>query len=397
MKRTHNQNQQGAVAIFVVIFAALFITIITVSFVGIMLKNQTQSVNADLADSAYDSALAGVEDAKRLFQKYKECEASGNFGVGNAACDRAQSSIDAGCYSTKKFITGLENGEMTIQRSSGSSDDVSLHQAYTCVKLNLNSDYRDGIVDRNEFGVVPLSLRSPVGSTATTFNKIQVSWFAKEDDNNGSNAGFYNTPPRLPAYSAWRTSSGADTVPSLLRVQFVGVDGGFNLADFDTGAPDRRTGTVFLYPRQTAPSGTTILPESAAKPALIKCADANNELTVVGSKNYLCTAELSLTPQPISAQSYLIVAPIYRSTTHYSVQVFSDTTPLIFTNVANVDSTGRANDIFRRVRAQIELDTSGGSDNTVYPSAALEVGQLCKNFSVTDRGQDFYHPGTCTP
>lgn len=393
MKRTYNQNQQGAVAIFVVVFAALFITIITVSFVGIMLKNQTQSVNADLADSAYDSALAGVEDAKRLFQQYKNCEAISGFGVGNGACDRAQDAINAGCASTVKFITGRESGEMSIQRNSGASSDDLLNQAYTCVKLNLNVDHRDGTLNAEQFDVIPLNLRAPAGSTATTFNTIQISWFDRADDNANNNAGFYNSPTmRFPAYNAWRAPTAPlNSVPSVLRVQFVGTGGSFNLGDFDAGASPRKTGTTFLYPRST---GVSIVGDllNPAKLSPIRCVQ-----NIVGTKTYLCRAELQLpVAQPINPPSYLVVSPIYRTTTHYSVRVLSGTTTFNFTNVANVDATGRANDIFRRVQAQIELDTSGGVSSSGYPVAALEVGQLCKNFSVTDRGQDFQYSG-CAP
>ena len=63
--RHQQNNNRGAVSIFIVLFTALLVTIIATGFIQLMLRNQQQSVNSDLSQSAYDSALAGVEDAKR--------------------------------------------------------------------------------------------------------------------------------------------------------------------------------------------------------------------------------------------------------------------------------------------------------------------------------------------
>lgn len=388
MNRTNKQNQQGAVAIFIVIFAALFITIITVSFVGIMLKNQTQSLNADLADSAYDSALAGVEDAKRLFQKYKECEAAGILDT-DPDCVDAKNAIAAGCFGVKRFITQSKtaSGETTIQRSADSSNDTSLDQAYTCVKLNLNIPYREGSIDSGKFDVIPLGLKDTGGSM---FNKIKISWYTTSTGGDNTGTISYPTFPQL------RNDSGAgrwpDNAPPLLRVQFVNLSGGsINLSDFDYNTPGtRRVGTTFLYPRSTGISTASILP-SPAPITPIKCVN-----TSVGNATYHCNAILTLPAQPVSPNSYLILSPIYGNT-HYSIQVLdASDNPYIFTNVANVDSTGRANDLFRRVKVQVELDPSGGGGNPVYPAAAVETRQLCKDFSITDKPAEF-DPGSCAP
>ena len=57
-------QQTGVVSIFAVIFSALIMSILTVSFIRLMVVDQKQASDNDLSQSAYDAALAGVEDAK---------------------------------------------------------------------------------------------------------------------------------------------------------------------------------------------------------------------------------------------------------------------------------------------------------------------------------------------
>jgi hypothetical protein len=84
---------------------------------------------------------------------------------------------------------------------------------------------------------------------------------------------------------------------------------------------------------------------------------------------------------------------------HYQVELLKAGTPVLFDHVQpEVDSTGRANDMFRRVKSRIEFK----SDFT-YPEAAIDIeGDLCKNFIVTDKdpaaGETFgYNSPSCTP
>ena len=62
--------KKGAASMYVVVIAALLFSVLTVSFIRIIVSESLRTANSELAQSAYDSALAGVEDAKTALMKY---------------------------------------------------------------------------------------------------------------------------------------------------------------------------------------------------------------------------------------------------------------------------------------------------------------------------------------
>jgi hypothetical protein len=114
----------------------------------------------------------------------------------------------------------------------------------------------------------------------------------------------------------------------------------------------------------------------------------------LGAGGYACRVKLDL-PTPVDAGSrtaFLRLTPLYNAT-NYRVTILNGVAPVKFDAVQpEIDSTGRADTLFRRIKTRVELiDT-----DFAYPEAAIDItNSLCKNFIVTDRAADYVN--SCTP
>lgn len=400
---TKRVGQSGAVSLFVVVFAMLIITVITLSFLRLMVADQNQSTNANLAEGARNSAMAGVEDAKRALLDFKKCVGGVSSEVPSDCVDiehRLSSDVcnyaiyGAGLVSSGSEQGGTETapGEILVQQSEGDKD---LDQAYTCVKLKLNTNDYIGSAAVHETRMIPL-----VGTSS--FTKIKLEWFSIDDMQSVQNRGQVDVPTgtRKPLPSGGRTSDWPANRPSVLRAQLMQFGETFRLTDFDSASSDEsNASTLLLYPSATGlESGETSFSRdtrgasrsSSTAPFGIWC----NPTMPAGG--YACSATINL-PNPVGGDednrtAYLRLVPFYNST-HFRVTLLDNSSTIVQFKAVQpeIDSTGRANNVFKRVASRVDLYGDGFG----YPNAAVDLrGSFCKDFSVTE---DDFISGQCEP
>ena len=90
MLKKQIETKRGAAAIYVVVFTATLLSIIALSFVRLMITELGRTSNYSLSQSAYNSALAGIEDAKIVLLRYQNCVNNPNYTVNgqNVGCDK---------------------------------------------------------------------------------------------------------------------------------------------------------------------------------------------------------------------------------------------------------------------------------------------------------------------
>lgn len=345
-------QEQGGASIFVVIFSALLITIITVGFVQLMLRSQQDALTLDLSQSAYDSAMAGVEDAKIAIDMAQ-------------ANPSAAAALAAGqCGSVKQVLMNEDiDQETVIEQSDTDEVSKSLAQAYTCVKVDMNPDRTDGKLDANASEVIPLRVASP-----TPVTHMKITWRLPEGVQGPATypSAIDNL---LPHSGDW-----PDTRPALLRLQLMQYSGAISAEDFTDNPTQAINRTIFFLPDDLV--SASVYDFNEANDATMK--------QIFCDPSGSCSITLAL---PAGTTRFARLTSLYNGM-HYSLSLHGsvDGVALPLEGVtAKVDSTGRAGDVYRRVEADVDLRRQ-----STYPEAALDVNNpICKDFTVGTREEHY--------
>lgn len=366
-----SDTKKGAASLYVVIFATILFGVITLSFIRIILSEASQSSNDDLSRSAYDSALAGVEDAKIAVNQYFACMSKPDGNKDKCGYNDLFDNGEASCSHFKLMSYLYKNldpnaTEVKIEESQSNNSD----QAYTCVILRDEvEDYRATLSSDTRTKVVPLGIDS---RELQNIASIDISWYS---ENNGTvfseNLGTHGGK-LAPASDA--------TIPPAVSATLIRTDSDINLATYNNSTDgahyssmlflpttmDNENGTNQINNIQIISAGNS---DTTNSPFQIKC--AHNE--------FACTVSLTNLYGSFSdgGSAFLVLSLPYGDTnTDFRVTLRNQDNEIQnFKGVqVSVDSTGRANQLYRRVETRLdpadsffpypeyELDLGGGED-----------------------------------
>lgn len=394
-----NKNfKRGGVSIFIVMVVGVLVSIMSASFLRLMFRDQEQASKLDLSQSAYDSAQAGVEDAKRFLRIFRAAcgpSGTGDFEGGHYDCNAMRDAIRSdSCYVLATAGIGNANSETIIQTTSGAggaSNDASLNQAYTCVKLRMNT--ADFLGRTNDGSPSVINLR---GTTA--FNRVRIRWHSRENMTNGNNIALdsLSNPsvrPRIDSRN-WRNQNR----PAILKAQFYGYIPGVERSSsiMDTPYPDDKNGAseMLFYPVNSN-SSSLLSPDAPNMPRVRRndsSSDATTDYTFTrcsdrmdaNSNTYACQTTVnigrSVDPRDVL---YLRLTPLMNDS-NFKVELLNGDNVVDFAGVQpKVDSTGRANTQLRRVESRIGFNDTSFPVPLFSAQTENEKEPICKDFSVT--------------
>lgn len=374
MRANNSQRQAGFVSLFTVIFFVLLVTVITVGFLRIMVLEQRQALDNDLSASARAAAESGIEDAKRALLAYYNPSTPGALKTDLTTAF----TTDANNCDSLTGKTEVQNQLGINGKAVGSND---FNQEFTCLTVKLNTPDYLGNTNASVSEILPLR-------GVSDFNQIKIQWHLLSPSIGADGDG---QPQNLPPGGLFQPQTGNPSwnslrYPAYLRVQLFGYPSG----SFTRAQLEDRSRTVFLVPVAgdgapidlgVADANPRAFNGSKSAPSSVNPQCSTN-YTQFGS--YLCTATLQLPAGAQFASSgntyFLRVTPIY-SQAHFRIQLYNSSTgtSVDFKEVQPiVDSTGRAEDVYRRVQNRVRINAAIGLPEYAAESAT----DICKTIQV---------------
>lgn len=394
-KIRHRDGERGQVAIITVMFFMILFSVLVLGFARVVVSEQRQTTNNELAASAMAAAEAGVEDAKRIIEycqdKAGSDECAGVYKMNNSDCN---SIIGSSTLMDALDISTIDEGS-SKQAVVASSDEAGYEQYYTCMIVNYNSpEYIGTTSSSGTSSVVPLKVVNGEGNSENAAY-FTFSWHNSSDSVDKA-VSFTDVNSNFPAASVWLSS--LNNRPAAIRLEIVAVpkSGGFTVTSL---ANNSRAVTLRPISSGTQ-SGGQLIGTTAGGGKVAYNMDYWQQSTEPNSANqplqqvvcnsistYACQISFTLTGgsfNMVNNDYYLRVQSIYKGTEFQVVANSADTvdSPLYFAGIqATVDVTGRANDAYKRLFSRLE--PTGASDTDWWAEYALQSGgSICKQITI---------------
>lgn len=334
----HNQTQRGIVSFMVTLIMMLVISLIVIGFSQTARRTAREALDTQLSSQAFYAAESGVNMVAAKIKAGGTPETKDN-------CN------NTGTYAITEKLDG---------------DNVKV----TCVMVDpIPSDIKVG-ASQTESTIIPIKTIGSVNLSSLTFR-----WTPPQDVAAGVSG--CSTAGTFPA-----TRNGNCTF-ALLRVDLLKTPGTVN----NFAALADNTLTFYLQPINSTAGGSTLV--SSFNPTPLT--PSLNRGRIVGAGcNAECSATITLIGTAIGPDYYVRLSTLYADTETVTITGASNGVPVKFSGIqAVIDSTGKAQDVLRRVQVRYPIGITHGEP----PYAVQSSSTICKKFTVG--GGEFFLDPAC--
>lgn len=343
-------DQHGVVSVVVSVIIMIVLTLIAVAFAQIMRREQRQALDRQLSSQAYYAAESAINDAAY-------------------ALSLDPTSLEA--------LTGSDCIDTTSgPLSQGSIDGSNGTVEYSCVTIDSTpGELRYDSIKVDESIQVELQPIDAAGSNGV-LESLQVQWREQLGNDNLENigAGTIDLPAEWPVQR-----------PGVLRLEVVPVvNSVLNPYSRDDLVNDRKV--FWLYPSDDSSAGAvTSIPWSSPSGTIV--AGLCNDVILSDGQ---CNMEITGMPGSTNTTYIVRLRTVYRDVeTTINGRLVGGVDARFKGAQVQVDATGRANDVLRRISARIAVEQTSALPEYLLQSYT----EVCKQLEVVNANDVTY---SCT-
>lgn len=325
------RNNQGLVSFLVVMFISVLLVMITAAFVQIMSRELRQATDNELSTRAYYSAEAGIEEG--LVEIREAIENDNLDNIEQTSCE------------SKEW--GFNDHDAT---------------GFSCRLISFQPNALEGRLDADtsrQFHFMDVG-----------HDTLRVQWHHQDRGDYTEDTDFAEIPsnPFNPPAAGW-----TGDLPPIMRVEIV------SYPDESFQEEDVTQRVTFLRPSESS-LGTSSVDLADIEPGQnMRTANCDPN-----AQEYACSFHITGMNEVDEEHHMMRIKPFYNDT-HYGIEAlsggqFGGSPVAIPGNVAIIDVTGYANDVFRRLQARVPLESvdAFGQDHVL-----LGDGGVCKVMRIT--------------
>lgn len=323
----------------------------TTAFIRLMVSEQRQATDNDLSTRAYYAAQAGVDDALTILRE--------GLADDNVITETDLSGLldDCSAHGTDGILSPATDADIE----------------YTCRLISFDVSEVSGELNAGDIVTFDWG-----GATAADIASIRLSWHIPNDDHSPANPDTMRVfdGETWPGIGTNRPQEEwiADNVPALIRFQVIrypnsGIIGSTRVGDDINIYND----ITFTYPDDSPGGGSGDISTNSKT-------ETGCDNALGNSTDYACEFEYTDLNDQDGEDNKLIRMQALNNRTSYLIEAFDSAgNEVEIPNFASIDVTGRAGDVYRRVRVQVPLNDPAGID---INEALLIDEDICKKLEV---------------
>jgi hypothetical protein len=346
------KKEDGFAAILVAMIMLVILSLLTVGFAELMRSEQESATNKHLSSQAFYAAEAGINDATRA--------------------------INAGYDKIKRECKPLESDDPAVDGDEFlQKDTIGDSASYSCLLIDPQPPTLEyGAVDTDESKVVFLTGAKVTGDVVEerVIGSMYIGWQDPDGTENPDGSTTFRTTGGFPQAKDWKS-------PAVLRMSLVPMSASMlsrqNLIENNFAA--------FLYPNGSSGgvANVSYLSGRGSEGGVL----ANGNCATAKSPR-----PCGVTIRDLGESSYMLTMRSIYKKSRVTIKIFDQETgeQLRIKNAqVLVDSTGKAQDVLRRVQARVPV-------RSTYPHTDYGIetaGNLCKQLQLRPASST----NNCTP